>query len=68
MSVTTFEGVVKDGRVVIPDDFKLPESARVYVVVPDTDSPKRIMSPRLVDPTQLSDLRREVFDIEDDEI
>ncbi len=46
MSVTTVEGVVIDGKVVIPEELKLPESARVYVIVP-YDRPKRIMSPRL---------------------
>ena len=46
MSVTTVEGIVKNGKVVIPKEFKLPEAARVFIVVPE-DRPKRIMSPRL---------------------
>jgi KaiC/GvpD/RAD55 family RecA-like ATPase len=68
MSVTTVEGVVKNGKVVIPKGYSLPESARVFVVVPDDDRPKRIMSPRLADPNKLSELRREVFDIKNDEV
>lgn len=62
MSVTTVEGFVKDGRVVIPSEFKLPEAARVYIIVPD-DSPKRIMSPRLANK---DDAKLFIKSVEDD--
>jgi hypothetical protein len=69
MSVTTIEGVVKDGKIVLPKDLKLPESARVYVVVPEIETrTARIMSPRLADPSRIKDFEREVTDIGDDEI
>ncbi len=69
MSVTTLEGVVKDGRIVIPSGVELPEAARVYVVVPDMKDRKfRIASPRLVDPNKIKEFEREVIDINDDEI
>ena len=35
MSVATFQGVVENGQVRLPSDVRLPESATVYVVVPD---------------------------------
>lgn len=35
MHVTAIEGVVRNGQIQLTEDVKLPESARVYVVVPD---------------------------------
>ncbi len=38
MAVTTYQGVVENGRVRLAGDVRLPENARVYVVVPDTEA------------------------------
>lgn len=35
MSITTFQGAVKNGQVRLAADVRLPEKAKVYVVVPD---------------------------------
>jgi hypothetical protein len=35
MSVTTFQGTVENGQVRFAADVRLPENAKVYVVVPD---------------------------------
>lgn len=35
MSVTTFQGVVKQGQVRLVEDVELPENAHVYIVVLD---------------------------------
>ena len=35
MPVTTFQGTVENGQVRLADDVRLPEQAKVYVVVPD---------------------------------
>ena len=35
MSVATFQGTVEEGRVKLAANVRLPEKARVYVVVPD---------------------------------
>lgn len=35
MAVATFEAVIKDGQVRLPDGVELPESATVFVVVPN---------------------------------
>jgi len=69
MSVTTLEGVVKNGRIVLPDGAVLPESARVYVLVTD-DIPNRprVLSPRLADKNKAADFDLEVSDIPDDKI
>lgn len=69
MSVTTLEGVVKDGRIVLPEGSALPEAARVYILVPD-EQPRspRIWSPRLADKSKLADLELVVSDLEDDQL
>jgi broad specificity polyphosphatase/5'/3'-nucleotidase SurE len=38
MSVTTYQGIVEDGQVRLAEDIRLPENAKVYVVVPDAES------------------------------
>ena len=38
MPVTTFQGTVENGQVRLADDVRLPEKAKVYVVVPDFES------------------------------
>jgi hypothetical protein len=52
MAVTTYEGVVEKGKIRLKAGVKLPENAKVYVVVPDlkTDRKKvlQILSPHVV--------------------
>jgi hypothetical protein len=52
MSVTTFEGVVENGRVRLPEGVVLPEQQTVFVVVPDTSplSTKKLPGVRLTNP------------------
>ena len=38
MSVMTYQGTVENGQVRLAGDVRLPENARVYVVVPDVES------------------------------
>ncbi len=69
MQVTTIEGIVKNGQIQLSEDVKLPELAKVYVVVPNMErKTAKIMSPRLVDKSKLKDFEREIIEIEDDEI
>ena len=69
MQVTTIEGIVKNGQIQLSEDVKLPESARVYVVVPNFQSgTARIMSPRVVDKSKLKDFEREIIEVDKDEI
>jgi len=69
MQVTTIQGIVKNGQIQLTEEVNLPESATVYVVVPNLEKrTARIMSPRLVDKERLKDFEREIIEIEDDEI
>ena len=63
MSVTTFEAIVEDGQIKLLKPFRLPEKARVYVIVPDLDAPSKvsIRSPRLAHPEQAADFVKEVI-------
>ena len=38
MSVTTYQGTVENGQVRLAGNVRLPENAKVYVVVPDVES------------------------------
>ncbi len=64
MSVTTFEGVVEDGKIRLPTDVRLPDKARVYVVIPDAVIPRPayIGSPRLAQPDQAKDFEMELVE------
>ncbi len=69
MQITTIEGIVKNGQIQLTEDIKLPESAKVYVIVPNLEKrTAKIMSPRLVDKSKLKDFEREIIEIEDDEV
>ena len=56
MSVVTYEGVVENGQIRLKGDVRLPESAHVYVLVPEAQAEPvpHIISPRLVDPRDAS--------------
>ncbi|HKI05063.1 MAG TPA: hypothetical protein VKK31_23995 [Thermoanaerobaculia bacterium] len=64
MKVTTFEGFVENGQVRLPVSIRLPEKAKVYVVVPDVEVPSAsyVGSPRLVHPEQAADFEKEVVE------
>jgi hypothetical protein len=64
MKVTAFEGVVEHGQIRLPDGVRLPENARVYIVVPDVEVQPvaYIASPRLAHPEQLADFKKEVVE------
>ena len=66
MGIVTLEGIVEGGQVRLPTNVRLPDSTRVYVVVPglEVEQLARIFSPRLARPEQASEFRMEV--VEDD--
>lgn len=69
MQVTTIQGIVKNGQILLSEDINLPEMTEVYVIVPKLEKRNaRIMSPRLKDKEKLKDFKREIIEIEDDEI
>ena len=64
MKVVTYEAIVENGQVKLPDDVHLPEHARVYVVVPGAEevAAYHIASPRLARPEQARDFAKEVIE------
>ena len=63
MNVTTFQGVVENGQIRLPEYVNLPEKTKVYVVIPDVTVRPRVYigSPRLVHPEQSADFKKEVI-------
>ncbi|HKQ08192.1 MAG TPA: hypothetical protein VJ464_23910 [Blastocatellia bacterium] len=64
MKITSFEGIVENGRIRLPADLHLPEKAKVYVIVPDVEIRQiaTVHSPRLAHPEQAEDFKKEVFE------
>lgn len=62
MGVVTYEGVVEHGQIRLKAGVRLPEKAKVYVVVPDIQIERgaRIPGPRLAHPEQVVDFKLEV--------
>ncbi len=62
MSVASYEGTVKNGRIRLADGVSLPENATVYVLVPGPENVAvpRIRSPRLADPSKLPDFQKQI--------
>jgi hypothetical protein len=64
MSVTTIEAIVENGQIRLPSSVRLPEKAKVYVLIPDlaVSTISHIGSPRLVHPEQAADFQKEVVE------
>ncbi len=64
MSVTTIEAIVENGQIRLPSSVRLPEKAKVYVLIPDVNLPSAsyIGSPRLAHPEQAADFQKEVVE------
>lgn len=64
MGIATDEAIVKNGQIRLPVDVRLPEHARVYVVVPGVEiaPAAQVASPRLVHPEQAVDFNLEVVE------
>ncbi|HVT83337.1 MAG TPA: hypothetical protein VHM90_22040 [Phycisphaerae bacterium] len=65
MSVSTIEAYVENGQIRVPDDVKLPEKAKVYIVIPGvTEVPKaaHIYSPRLAHRERAEHFKMEIIE------
>ena len=64
MSVTTIEAIVENGQIRLPASVRLPERAKVYVLIPDVKMPSAsyIGSPRLAHPEQAADFQKKVVE------
>lgn len=65
MQVSTYEGVVENGKIRLKSGVQLPESTTVYVIVPDTttESVVHVYSPRLANPEQAKDFKKEIIEV-----
>ena len=57
MSVVTLEAIVENGHIRLPNNVRLPDQTKVYVVVPgvEVEQVVRIASPRLARREQAAD-------------
>ena len=68
MAITTLEGIVENGHIRLRDNVSLPENTRVYVVIPDLETPPqaRVHSPRLAHPEQAADFVKQIVEVSTD--
>jgi hypothetical protein len=65
MSIAAIEGIFENGQIRLPADARIPEHARVYVIVPDAgEHPKQVnfRSPVLAQRGQAADFRKEMIE------
>ena len=62
MKVATYEATVENGQIKLSEPVRLPERAKVYVVVPGVEEAPRfhLANPRLARPEQAVDFVKEV--------
>jgi hypothetical protein len=67
MKVLTYEAIVERGEIKLPETVKLPEHAKVYVVVPGVEDlpPSMIRTPHLLRPEEAADFAMEIVEGED---
>lgn len=65
MPVTAIEGVVEDGVIRLRDKLTLPENTHVVVIVADLPAHPvaQVRSPKLAEPGQAADFRKQVLEI-----
>jgi len=62
MRITSFEATVENGQIKLPETVRLPEHARVYVLVPGIEEAPsfHVGSPRLARPEEAADFVKDV--------
>jgi hypothetical protein len=64
MAINTYEGVVEKGKIRLKAGVKLPENAKVYVIVTDLEmekkKPIRVLTPRLARRGQATQFKMQV--------
>jgi hypothetical protein len=62
--LATYEGIVENGRVILPPNTDIPDKTPVYVLVPDMEMQRtfRVMSPRLAHPEQAKDFEKQIVE------
>ena len=64
MSIVTLEGIVEDGQVRLHSNVRLPDSTKVYVIIPglQVEPAAHLASPRLARLEQASEFTMEVIE------
>ena len=62
MGIATFEGIVEQGQIKLKNNVRLPENARVFVVVPEAqvEQVAHVVTPRLARREDAADFEMEV--------
>lgn len=68
MQITTIQGIVKNGQILLSEDIKLPEMTEVFVIIPPKKNAKKIMSPRLVNKSDAAMFVKTVEEDTNDEV
>jgi hypothetical protein len=68
MSVTTVEGIIKDGHIILPKGFELPDKAKFYMIFPEIQETKKLRSPKLADRADAEIFKKRVTADNEDEI
>ncbi len=63
MQISTFEGIVDQGRIRLKANIRLPDNMKVYVIVPEykVKPTAHIHTPKLVHNEQVGDFKMEVL-------
>ena len=64
MQVVAYECIIENGRVRLTTDIRLPENAKVYILIPNSEERRivHIYSPRLAHPEQVMRFKKEVVE------
>ncbi len=65
MRINTFEGIVDNGQIKLIGNVRLPNNAKVYVIVPDMKFAE-IHSPSLLHSEQAADFKLEIIEEKSD--
>lgn len=68
MGAVALEGVVENGQIRLLSSVRLPEKAKVYILIPEAEvqTGASIGSPRLAHPEQAADFEKQVVVLEAD--
>ena len=68
MPVTAIEGIVENAKIRLRGEITLAENTRVFVIIPDAQAipSAHIRTPKLANPRQSSDFRKQIVEIPTD--
>jgi len=65
MQINAIEGIVEHGQIRLLEPTSLPENTKVYVIVaePNQGASARLRTPRLAQPEQSRDFRKQIVEV-----